>query len=599
VLTYSEEFDSLHFWDGTSGLDTRPGWAMHWWADQGFAWTAASRTWYVQPSDPGGAPNPFNVENGVLTISARKSDTVYSDHKGTYDYTSGVISTFHDFQQTYGYFEIRAKLTLDAGTLPAFWLLPADGVWPPELDVMEIIGGDPTTLYGTVHSQVDGQTVIDPTHRQTSYWHTIPDAGDGFHTYGVDWQADKITWYFDGKPWFEAPTPSDMHGPMYLIANLNVGGTWEGYPDETKEFASDYMIDYIRVYDAFPGAAEPPPSSHTPPVPSITSVGGADGIVSALLADRLVTGTAAAGTMVRILCGDAELGRAVAAAEGGWSYTLTAQNLSFIGQGPSRGISATATDALGRTSERSGPFIFGIDQSSAVLTAGSDRVELSSWGGKVAATTATLGAGDVIVGGSGVDTLFLSGGGKPIAPSFDLSKATQSGGIVLSGFENIDASGLRAAVRLTGSASKNVLSGGSGADTINAGSGNDVIDGGPGRDLLYGGSGRDSFVFRSSPKKANADRIADFSVKHDSIWLDNAIFTKLGKKGTADAPAQMSKSFFTVGPKAKDKNDYVIYDDKRGVLYYDADGFGSRHKQVEIAAVKVGLHLTFKDFLVI
>ena len=31
-------------------------------------------------------------------------------------------------------------------------------------------------------------------------------------------------------------------------------------------------------------------------------------------------------------------------------------------------------------------------------------------------------------------------------------------------------------------------------------------------------------------KKTNLDKIADFNVKDDSIWLDNAIFKKLGKK---------------------------------------------------------------------
>jgi Ca2+-binding RTX toxin-like protein len=107
--------------------------------------------------------------------------------------------------------------------------------------------------------------------------------------------------------------------------------------------------------------------------------------------------------------------------------------------------------------------------------------------------------------------------------------------------------------------------GGTDDDTLSGGSGADRLSGGEGSDILRGGSGKDIFVFDTKPsKKTNLDRIADFSVKDDSIWLDNAVLTKLGKKGTEAAPAQLNKSFFTIGSKAKEKNDYVIYDNKKG-----------------------------------
>ena len=60
----------------------------------------------------------------------------------------------------------------------------------------------------------------------------------------------------------------------------------------------------------------------------------------------------------------------------------------------------------------------------------------------------------------------------------------------------------------------------------------------------------------------------------------------------------MKKNFFAVGPKAKDKNDYVIYDSKKGVLLYDADGSG-KGKAVEFASLSKKLAMTYKDFFVI
>ena len=43
-------------------------------------------------------------------------------------------------------------------------------------------------------------------------------------------------------------TPPDMHVPMYLLANLAVGGPWAGAPDATTVFPAHMQIDFIRAY---------------------------------------------------------------------------------------------------------------------------------------------------------------------------------------------------------------------------------------------------------------------------------------------------------------------------------------------------------------
>ncbi|WP_262032006.1 hypothetical protein [Microvirga sp. Mcv34] len=116
--------------------------------------------------------------------------------------------------------------------------------------------------------------------------------------------------------------------------------------------------------------------------------------------------------------------------------------------------------------------------------------------------------------------------------------------------------------------------------------------------MLTGGKGKDAFIFNTKASKANADKITDFNVKDDSIYLDIAVFTKLGKKGLEKSPAKLNQDFFTIGSKAKDKNDYIVYDNKKGVLYYDADGSGNG-KAVEIATLSKNLKMTAADFFVI
>ena len=152
--------------------------------------------------------------------------------------------------------------------------------------------------------------------------------------------------------------------------------------------------------------------------------------------------------------------------------------------------------------------------------------------------------------------------------------------------------------RLTGGIGDDVLKGGNGNDRLSGGAGNDVLKGGNGIDRLTGGLGKDKFVFDVKPKKANVDTVLDFKVKEDKIQLDNKIFTKLGKKGTEASPAKLNKAFFKVADKAKDKNDYVLYNKKTGVLSYDKDGSGAG-KAETIAKLAKNLKLTWADFDVI
>lgn len=193
--------------------------------------------------------DPFSVQDGVLTITAERTPSHLRSQLWDYDFTSGLITTEQSFTQTYGYFEMRAKVPLVEGAWPAFWLLSADVSWPPEIDVMEHIGGD--EVYFSLHSDVDDH------HTSKTFSLTLEDLDAAFHTYGVLWTPTSLTWYLDGTAVASAPTPDDMHKPMYMLANLAVGGGWAGDPDKSTT-AIDFEIDYIRAYSL--GAPSGPPS---------------------------------------------------------------------------------------------------------------------------------------------------------------------------------------------------------------------------------------------------------------------------------------------------------------------------------------------------
>jgi Ca2+-binding RTX toxin-like protein len=158
--------------------------------------------------------------------------------------------------------------------------------------------------------------------------------------------------------------------------------------------------------------------------------------------------------------------------------------------------------------------------------------------------------------------------------------------------------GTNASETINGRSSNDHIKGFGGNDGLNGGDGNDWLYGGAGKDVMVGGGGADGFVFDTKlNKKTNYDTVRDFNVRDDSVYLDNAIFKKLGKGSEAN-PGKLKKAFFQVGTKADDRDDYLIYNKKTGVLYYDADGSGSA-KQVEIAKLSKNLKLTEKDFFII
>jgi beta-glucanase (GH16 family) len=191
---------------------------------------------YVDPQFKRLGLNPFHIAGGVLEIRAEPAPLQDKASLGDYRYISGLITTQPSFSQTYGYFEMRAKLPAGKGVWPAFWLLPQDLSWPPEVDIMESVG-DPSKYYVTYHSAAakDGGT-------------EVPIAPDEFHVFAVSWDRQNVVWFVDGREVKRLPTPPDMHKPMFLVANLALGGDWAGSPDATTPFPVAYKIDYIRAY---------------------------------------------------------------------------------------------------------------------------------------------------------------------------------------------------------------------------------------------------------------------------------------------------------------------------------------------------------------
>lgn len=182
------------------------------------------------------APDGYEVKGGILRLKGEKREM------GGKPYTSGMVSSYPSFGQKYGWFEIRAKFPKGKGYWPAFWLLPTTREWPPEIDVLEILDHEPNKVYFTNHWRDENGK-----HQGKGTSWVGPDFSAEFHTFAVEWKPGEIIWYVDDveRARQNEHVPDE---PMYVIANLAVGGDWGGYPDATTPFPGYMDVDYIRVF---------------------------------------------------------------------------------------------------------------------------------------------------------------------------------------------------------------------------------------------------------------------------------------------------------------------------------------------------------------
>lgn len=236
TATMLEEFDSFSAFTGHgSGGIWATSFSPHE-DDTRYISANGEGQYYVDP-DMVDLPNPFSIDNGIMTITAQELTAAQQAAADGQEYSAGMMSTELSFAAETGYVEISAKIPDQQGFLSSFWLLPADGDWSAEIDVFEILGHTPDHHHTNVWE--DG----------TSNQQTIlgPDLSDGFHTYGLEWTADSVTWYLDGEAIRTVNQVIDEE--MYLVLSLAVDTTWTGDVDATTDFSDGFQIDYIRVYE--------------------------------------------------------------------------------------------------------------------------------------------------------------------------------------------------------------------------------------------------------------------------------------------------------------------------------------------------------------
>lgn len=242
--------------------------------------------WFVQGTNDGylswkgRAPSQFvphnvSLEDGKLIIKTQwEPDYNFTtDLQGGNRYenitTAGII---HRKRMLYGYMEVRVKVP-DAPMSGSFWLTGQDS----ELDVFEHFGKVTTgnvnaekRIWTSIHDwRVDRPA---PQDKNKTFFHQIPlnvRVADNFQTYGLAWNKDSFTVYYNGEELYTAQqgeagctggtnvsannTPLDCLGDKWLLNNPmemwfdSEVFSWLGVPSES-DLPADYEVEYVRVW---------------------------------------------------------------------------------------------------------------------------------------------------------------------------------------------------------------------------------------------------------------------------------------------------------------------------------------------------------------
>ncbi len=163
-----------------------------------------------------------------------------------FPYLGGMVSGENMHAQRYGYWEVRLRPNnISTGHHLALWLIPSDHSWPPEIDMLEVIGSNPANpsdaqnfFFNSILSQPNNDEIT----------RIIPPRGrDAWYTVGFLWDEDTMRWFLDGEEVRQRPSlKTDKE--LYFLISPEIGGHWVGDPTAGTTWPMEVEVDYVRVY---------------------------------------------------------------------------------------------------------------------------------------------------------------------------------------------------------------------------------------------------------------------------------------------------------------------------------------------------------------
>ena len=211
---------------------------------QGSGWVNHELQNYVNHTTPKGRYVTEIMDGSLLIHCFKEEGKVYS----------GRVYAKVKEGWTYGYIEASIKLPKGKGTWPAFWMMPVNfRSWPAdgEIDIMEEVGYHPNYVSSSLHANAH----VHSNGTQVTHEMYCKGAEGEFHTYAIEWTAQNITTFVDGKKQLSYDNRGlgrddwPYNDPFYVIFNLAWGGDWGGSQGvDENALPATMEVDYVRVF---------------------------------------------------------------------------------------------------------------------------------------------------------------------------------------------------------------------------------------------------------------------------------------------------------------------------------------------------------------
>ena len=235
-----------------SDQSNKSGWAKHepMWDEFEGGKLDAEKWWPRNPQWKGRKPGYFSpgnvaVKDGKLHLTMRKQEPPEAERQGGY-HTWTCAAVKSKGTALYGYYEVKARPMKSAGS-SSFWFYNREDARWTEIDVFEI-GGGAGKFERRMHMNL--HVFHTPTEKEHwsvggAYVHSAPLA-DGWHVYGLEWDAKEISFYFDGALVRRGPN-THWHQPLTLNFDSETMPKWFGLPEDA-DLPSTYSIEYVRAW---------------------------------------------------------------------------------------------------------------------------------------------------------------------------------------------------------------------------------------------------------------------------------------------------------------------------------------------------------------
>jgi len=190
-------------------------------------------------------PGNVKVSNGKLHLAMRKQEVPeMPKDKGYHTYTSAAVQS--KTKVKYGYFEVKCRPMKSHGS-SSFWFYDSTGELWTEIDVFEIGGGAPGFEKKYNMNVHVFRTPTEKKHwARHGVWVAPSNLADNYHVYGLEWDKERIKWYFDGVlvRWVDN---THWHQPLTLNFDSETMPKWFGLPKDS-DLPSTYSIEYVRAW---------------------------------------------------------------------------------------------------------------------------------------------------------------------------------------------------------------------------------------------------------------------------------------------------------------------------------------------------------------